>query len=110
MSSSKTALNVAAPTPIAKARLSKQQLEVELRAARQRLLDQEAVIDTMRKLFVALIVKHGTAGTLHLDRKDIEAISTSGELKIQELPTGIVLAARVGGVMPAGNRPMLVKH
>jgi hypothetical protein len=99
-----------APTLIAAARQSKQQLQDDLRACKQRGLDQEAVIDTMRKLFVALVVKHGVAGTLHIDRKDIEAIGTKGELKIQEMPTGIVLAARVGGIMPPGNRPVLVKR
>lgn len=95
------------PVPIALARQSKQQLLEELRQCRQRCLDQETTIDTFRRLFAAVIMKHGTLQTLHIDRKDMEKAG-SGHLRVQEMKTGIVLALKLEGQPSPIHRPRLI--
>lgn len=104
-----TASSSTAPTPISKARQSRAELLEELRAAKQRCLDQEAVIDTFRRLLAAIVLKHGTVQTLHIDRNDIAAAG-SGQVRVQEMPTGIVIAVKMEGQSPLIRpRPKLVR-
>jgi hypothetical protein len=82
-------------------------LKAELLAAQQRLLDQETVIETFRRLLAAIIRKHGTLDVIHLDRREIEAV-LNGALRVKELATGVALSIRIDGKGPLITPPRLV--
>lgn len=61
----------------------------------QRELDQEATIDTFRKILAAIVRRHGTLDVLHVPLKDIAALK-DGDMRVRDdiVPGNVTLSIR----------------